>query len=316
MDRFYSIADMLNQYVQKGWTQTDTPRGFSLYPPSEIASGYINVWGTPDTHCFIESDVTFHVDLMERYYYTERGFQITFIENMTLTYYQSKTETQGARFGVYCYVNNRPQPWYKRFPAGATQKVSTIAITETFLAKAGLSLSNEAWDRAAMNINNGEISLPSLAQVCQDIQYASVIDECFPFYFHAKSVEAIALLLDYALDRNNRKPSSLSSKSISIAKEALQALNRSYANPPVIETLARSVGIDKKTLQSAIQHMTGQTVNGYIRSLRMEKALSLLTEGTMRIDEIAKAVGYHSKINFYKAFADTFACTPNEMRKG
>ena len=86
-------------------------------------------------------------------------------------------------------------------------------------------------------------------------------------------------------------------------------------NPPVIEVLARSVGIDKKTLQKAVQHLTGQTINEYIRSLRMEKALSLLMEGTMRIVDIAATVGYHSKMNFYRAFHSTFGCTPKEMLK-
>ncbi|WP_397352173.1 hypothetical protein [Oscillibacter sp.] len=33
------------------------------------------------------------------------------------------------------------------------------------------------------------------------------------------------------------------------------------------------------------------------------------------MDDIAKEVGYQSKGNFYKEFAETFCCTPNEMRK-
>ncbi len=315
MDCFYSTADMLTQYMEKGWKRTPTPRGFSLSPPIEVASGYINVWGNPETLYFMDSDITFHTDLMERYYYTERGFQITFVEEMTVTYYQNKAQTSSAKFGIYCHVANRPHPWYKRFQAGTTQKGSTIAITETFLTKAGLVVSDENWDRAAMVINQGEVSLPSLAQICHDVKYAPVADAVFSFYFHAKAVEAVSLLLNHAFSQHTHKPVSLSSRSINAAKEAIQILNQAYVNPPVIETLSRDVGIDKKTLQNAVRHMTGQTINGYIRSLRMEKALSLVMEGTMRIDEISKTVGYHSKMNFYKAFEDTFGCTPNVMRK-
>lgn len=315
MDRFYSTADMLNQYVEKGWKKTIIPKGGSYSPPDELASGYINVWGDPEILYYMESDITFHTDLMERYYFTERGFQITFAEDMTVTYYQNKAQKHSAQFGVFCHVNAKPRPWYKRFPAGTTQKGATLAITEAFLIKAGLSVSDESWERAAMVINHGDMSLPTLVQICYDIKYASVLDECFPMYFHAKSVEATSLLLNYAFSQHPHKLSSLSSKSLTAAKEAILILNKSFVNPPVIETLAQTVGIDKKTLQYAVKHLTGQTINGYVRSLRMEKALSLLIDEVMRIDDIAKAVGYLSKANFYKAFSDTFSCTPKEMRK-
>ena len=313
--RFYSTADMLNQYVEQGWQKTLLPRGFSLSPPGSVASGYINVWGDPAALYFMESDITFQADLMERYYYTDRGFQITFVEDMTVTYYQNKSQMNSAKFGVFCHVANRSRPWYKRFHAGTTQKGTTIAIIEPFLVSAGLALPDEAWERAAMAINQREVSLPALAQICHDVRYAPIDDEVFPFYFHAKAIEAVSLLLNYAFSQRLLKPAAFSPKSINAAKEAIELLNRSFANPPVIELLARDVGIDKKTLQSAVRHLTGQTVSEYTRSLRMEKALSHLMDGTMRVDDIAKAVGYHSKMNFYKAFSATFGCTPRELKK-
>ncbi len=316
MERFYSTADMLGQYERGGWTRAGTPRGFTLTPPEEIATGHVSVWGDPGTHCFIDSDVTFHRDLMERYYYTERSFQITFVEDMTLTYYQSRSEARDARFGVYCHVNNRPAPWYKRFPAGAAQRCSSVVVTESFFSRAGIPMPDDVWDRAALAVNRRELSLPLLAEVCRDIRHAAVGDECFSLYFHGKTAEAVSLLLDHAFSLGVGKAHALAGRSLAAAREALQILNESYVNPPVIEALSRTVGIDKKTLQQAVQQLTGRTVNRYVRSLRMERALSLLTEGTLRIEEVARAVGYHSKINFYKAFADTFGCTPNEMRQG
>ena len=315
MERFYSTSDMLNQYIEKGWTKPPVSRGYCLNPSCDLASGYINVWGDTETLFFMDADITFHTDLMERYYYTERVFQITFIEDMTVTYYQNKSQANSAKFGIYCHVGNRPRPWYKRFHAGTTQKGSTIAINERFLAKAGLGISDETWDRVAMVINHGDVSLPSLAQICHDIKHSPVMDECFPLYFHAKAVEAVSLLLNYAFSKHLRKLASVSPKSLAAAKEVISILNQSYATPPVIETLAQTVGVDKKTLQGAVQYLTGQTINEYVRSIRMEKALTLLAEDRLRIDEIATVVGYLSKMNFYKAFANTFGCTPREMRK-
>ena len=315
MDRFYSTADMLDQYMQKGWKKTLIPRGFSLCPPDDVATGTIRVWGNPEMLYFMQSDITFQTDLMERYHYTQRGFQITFVKNMTVSYYEKKEQMHSAKFGIFCHVSCQPRPWYKRFQAGATQKGATLVIMEAFLEHSGLMLTDETWEQAAAAINQHEVSLPVLAQICHDVKYAAVAEEAFPFYFHAKAVEAVSLLLHYTFSQCAVKSASLSSKSISAAKEAILFLNRSYVDPPVIEVLARTVGIDKKTLQKAMQHLTGQSIHEYIRSLRMEKALTLLMEEPMRIDAIAAAVGYHSKMNFCRAFHDTFGCTPKELKK-
>ena len=315
MDRFFSTADMLAQYEQRGWTKNRCGYGFSLTPPAETAVGRIVVWGRPDSLCFISTDLVFCNPLMERYYYSEKSIQISFVDDMTATYYQNRSESHEARIGLYCYVNNLPKPWFKRFPADTRQKVNTLLITEKFLNRYQLPLPHDGWDRLARALNGKEISIPALAFVCQQVKNAGIAADAFELFLSAKAAEAVSLLLDFMLKAEATAYPSVTEKSRAAARTALQILNDSFQHPPVIEHLAQSVGIDKKTLQTVFRQMTSQTIHDYIQTLRMEKALSLLENSSLRIEDIAQTVGYHSKINFYQAFKKTFDCTPNEMKK-
>ena len=75
------------------------------------------------------------------------------------------------------------------------------------------------------------------------------------------------------------------------------------------------IRIDKKTLQFAFKEIVGLSIHNYIKTLKMQKALLLLENDKMTIDEISKEVGYQSKIHFYRAFKGAFDCTPSQMRK-
>ncbi|MFT3982860.1 MAG: AraC family transcriptional regulator [Lachnospiraceae bacterium] len=232
-----------------------------------------------------------------------------------MSYYQKKTERNEARFGVFCYVNNLPRPWYKRFSSGEAQKASTVYITDQFLECTGAVFTDFLWNRTAHAVNNREVSLPLLADICREIKSADMSREAFSLFFQGKALEAAGLLIDYTLSFDLESLPTPTLKAKNAAKSALQTLNQSFAQPPVIDDLAKSIGINKQTLQRAFQQLTGQTIHEYIKAIRMEKSISLLTDTPKRIDEIAKEVGYQSKGNFFKAFAETFGCTPNEMRR-
>jgi AraC-like DNA-binding protein len=234
---------------------------------------------------------------------------------MTGTYYQNKAELSQAHEGLFCAVNNIPKPWFHRYPAETRQKVYSIMITESFFSGFRLALPHNGWDRLARFINTRKTFIPALAVVCQEIKNTTIGDETFELYFRGKVMEAIGLLVDYTLKMEEKELPSITEKSRAAAKDALQILNDAYVNPPVIEVLAKSVGIDKKTLQNAFKQLAGQSVHDYVQSLRMEKALSLLEEKSLHIDEIAKTLGYQSKINFYKAFECAYGCKPKEIRR-
>ena len=316
MDCFVSVSDMLDQLENRQkWNKVMTSRGFDLIPPDSVGTGRTMVWGEPESHCFLESDIKFHMPLMERHYYHEKSIQISFIDDMDMSYYQNKDELEKARPGLFCYVNNVPMPWFHRYAAGSVQKSHAIVIGENFLLANNISLPNNGWDRLAAAVNKRRVFIPALSVACQEVKNVVVDDSVFPLYFRGKLVEMIGLLIDYMLHAEAAQYPAIHEKSRIAAKDALKILNVSFINPPVIKDLADSVGVSKNSLQKAFKQFTGQSIYDYIVSLKIERALVLFEDPSLRIEDISRAVGYQSKITFYKAFDNIFGCKPNEVRK-
>ena len=59
----------------------------------------------------------------------------------------------------------------------------------------------------------------------------------------------------------------------------------------------------------------GDSYLNYFRKKRMEKAAELLESTTMKIIEVANAVGYENQGKFAKVFAETYGVPPLEFRR-
>lgn len=315
MYKFYSTEDMLQKYEAGDWEKIDNARGYTLVPASKIASGSIEVWGNPETHCFIISDITLKQDMMERYYYTERSFKVTFIEDMTALYYQNKAEVGQPRFGAFCWVNNlyNPRPWFHRYPSGTRQKCFSIIVNDRFFSEAGMHVSTDKWDSSALKINGSDKVYPELAALCMEIKNKAVSDDCFGMYFHSKAMECAALVFEEGNKLKEESSNSITQKSRIAARAALDILCDQFTAPPGIDSLAKMVGVSKGALQTGFRKIVGQSIHDYVRALRMERALSYLEDCELSIEEISRLVGYNSKIHFFNAFKEVYGCTPGQL---
>lgn len=82
-----------------------------------------------------------------------------------------------------------------------------------------------------------------------------------------------------------------------------------------IELLCKELGISRSQLHRYIKEKTNLSVSLYIRKRRLEKAKSLLSTTTLRISEIADAVGINNPGNFSKYFVEEFNVSPTDFRK-
>jgi AraC-like DNA-binding protein len=92
-------------------------------------------------------------------------------------------------------------------------------------------------------------------------------------------------------------------------------LNREYANPPILPTLARHLGISETQLKSGFRSLNGTTVLQYCINKRIDAARLLLNENKHSISEIADIVGYQDHSAFSRAFRRLSGCTPREWRQ-
>jgi len=86
-----------------------------------------------------------------------------------------------------------------------------------------------------------------------------------------------------------------------------------------VEALSRHLGMSRSTLYHKLFKLTGQTPVEYIRSVKLEKAASLLENSDMNVAQIAYSVGFATPKYFAKTFKAKFNILPsdyiNKMRK-
>jgi len=92
-----------------------------------------------------------------------------------------------------------------------------------------------------------------------------------------------------------------SSHDRSITK-ALNLLHENYQQDWTIETLAKNVGYSRSVFAERFRSVTGVTPMAYLTSLRINRAISLIEEGTRSLSEIAYMTGYKSEAGFSRAF--------------
>lgn len=316
MEVYHGCIFMLEEMERNGWEKKLLPNGFTLTPNDDMGEGRIVVLGDLEKKiCFLDMDVLFHTPQFMVNYSEERGVQISFIESSDVEYYKDKDDINVTPFGNFTYVNNVCIPWFKKYEINKPTKALTLMLSEDFLRGENIHLSKEEWGRFARCVNGRNTSIPALTAILRQISQTSISDEFFQLYLKTKAVEAFLLLFDHARKTEKSDLKKLSLKSHHAVKSTLLLLGENFISPPIITDLSKMIGIDKKTLQFAFREIVGLSIHKYIRTLKMQKALLLLENNSMTIEEIAKSVGYQSKIHFYRAFEDMFSMKPLEMKK-
>lgn len=98
-----------------------------------------------------------------------------------------------------------------------------------------------------------------------------------------------------------------------------QALGRIHAHSEeafTLDDMAEFVGMSKYHFAREFRRVTGYTFVAYVNLIRCERAKALLSEGQMRIGEVARACGFESQSYFTKTFRKNTGVLPNEYRRG
>lgn len=82
-----------------------------------------------------------------------------------------------------------------------------------------------------------------------------------------------------------------------------------------VHKMAFLIGISVSVLYRKLRSLTGITVNEFVKTIRMKRAMQLLEAGTYHVNEVANAVGYEDSKYFSKEFRKTFGKTPTEIKR-
>lgn len=76
--------------------------------------------------------------------------------------------------------------------------------------------------------------------------------------------------------------------------------------------IARKILISRSVIYIKVEALTGQSVNEFIRNIRLKKSTSLLVRKDYKITEVAYAVGFSSQSYFTRCFTKRFGKSPKD----
>ena len=84
--------------------------------------------------------------------------------------------------------------------------------------------------------------------------------------------------------------------------------------PLRVEQIAEEMNLDRRYLSRLFKEKTGQTVQEYLISVRMEEAKRRLEQG-FSVEETAQLCGYEDALYFSRVFKKHFGCAPTAYTK-
>lgn len=133
-----------------------------------------------------------------------------------------------------------------------------------------------------------------------------------PIYFLPEASAQLELLLTH-LARRIRQPET--DGPLSRLKESLHYLNRHYAEPIRLETLAGMAYLSPSRYSALFRQLMGVSPQNYLISLRLRYAQELLCSTDLSVSETARSVGYDDPLYFSRLYRRHFGLSPRQTRK-
>ena len=88
-----------------------------------------------------------------------------------------------------------------------------------------------------------------------------------------------------------------------------------YSDEITLSSIAQVVHLSPYYISKLFKKTTGENFIDYLTSVRMERAMELLTSPEVRIYDVAEQVGYKSTKHFSQVFRNYTGKTPSEYRQ-
>jgi signal transduction histidine kinase/AraC-like DNA-binding protein/streptogramin lyase len=97
--------------------------------------------------------------------------------------------------------------------------------------------------------------------------------------------------------------------------KAIKLVNDNLQNEDFgIEAMVEQLFMSQSTLYRKIKSLTGLSLTGFIRSVKLKKAAQLILENQMKLSHVAYEVGFNDYKHFRKSFQQQFGCLPSDYR--
>ena len=156
---------------------------------------------------------------------------------------------------------------------------------------------------------------PSLEYIAYQVLHCPLEGAARKLFLESKALEILAHEINTFGSAQQSQVPAVKTHELDRLEEARMILEKEYADPPSIVSLARRVGLNDFKLKRGFRKVFDTTVFGYVRALRMEKARALLESGRLNVTQVASATGYSCFGHFSAAFKKRFGILPSDFRK-
>jgi YesN/AraC family two-component response regulator len=109
------------------------------------------------------------------------------------------------------------------------------------------------------------------------------------------------------------KDVTLSSVDDRFIKTAVELVELNISNASyTVEDMSRDIGMSHTQLYRKIKALTGQTINEFIRAIRLKRAARLLEQHELTVSQITYKVGFTDLQHFRECFKKMFGHTPSQ----
>ncbi|MBA3301562.1 MAG: helix-turn-helix transcriptional regulator [Thermoleophilaceae bacterium] len=109
------------------------------------------------------------------------------------------------------------------------------------------------------------------------------------------------------------RPSTISRRR-ALLDEAVEIIEREFAQDLDLDHLARQVATSRRQLQRVFNEIGGTSFRTYLARVRMRKAAEMLQANTAPVRDVAQRVGYRQPAQFAKAFRRHHGTPPSRYR--
>lgn len=99
-------------------------------------------------------------------------------------------------------------------------------------------------------------------------------------------------------------------------ESVLTYINRRYADPLTLDSVAREVGVSESWIRKEFFRVFRLGFNHHLQAVRVAKALEMLQRSKVTFQEVAHAVGYKDHRSFRRIFRQHLKIAPREVRRG
>ncbi|SCM81433.1 hypothetical protein KL86SPO_31612 [uncultured Sporomusa sp.] len=318
-----SLDDFYQKLNQIGFLHKNTAQFHEFEVLKKFGTGYLQRYSYLNGlhlslgRMLLNEDLTYSYDVKHKYFelvYMNSGYLEIFSEE--------KQQLTGVNAGEFVLFVNQSCKGWARLPKNHLLHFVSLTIDEEYirsLTAKGIDITDRIPAfRAHPAVAHAQKASLDIENLINKFFLCPYDDETVKkLYFEAIVLE---ILSEYLFRSGVRQyppelPVFLDSEDTDRLYLAKQVLTERMTAPPSLEELAKTVCLNTFKLKTGFKALFADTVYGYLRRARMEKAKILLKNTRLSIQDIALQLGYCGSSSFSAIFKDHYGLTPKKYRQ-